>query len=112
MYRRVAYLCWIIAAGCVLPALAQETSIPADGSDPLARPTEVGIRFTPGMARAMAQQIAPGLFQHYGMDEEKLPEEYSRRDDSVERKAVDYIAGMTDNYALRMAEEVARGADF
>lgn len=59
-----------------------------------------------------AREVVRVLYEYFVENEEKLPEEYSRRDDSAERKAVDYIAGMTDNYALSMAEEVARGADF
>ena len=59
-----------------------------------------------------AREVISVLYEYFVENEEKLPEEYSRRDDSVERKAVDYIAGMTDNYALRMAEEVVRGLDF
>ena len=59
-----------------------------------------------------ARQVVCVLYEYFVKHEEKLPEEYSRRDDSAERKAVDYIAGMTDNYALRMVEEVARGSDF
>lgn len=58
-----------------------------------------------------AREVVRLLYHHLIEHEEKLPEEYSRRDDSVERKVVDYIAGMTDNYALRMAEEVTRGSE-
>ena len=58
-----------------------------------------------------AREVISVLYEYFVENEEKLPEEYSGRNDSAERKAVDYIAGMTDNYALRMAEEVARGAD-
>ena len=47
------------------------------------------------------------LYTYFSKHEEKLPEEYCLRDNTVERKVTDYIAGMTDNYALRMAEQVS-----
>lgn len=59
-----------------------------------------------------AREVVRVLFEHFIEHEEKLPGEYSRRDDSVERKVVDYIAGMTDNYALRLADELTRGGGF
>ena len=34
-----------------------------------------------------------------------MPVEQSLSSDEVERRVVDYIAGMTDQYALRIAEE-------
>lgn len=48
------------------------------------------------------------LYSYFLKHEEKLPKEYAFRDDTVERKVTDYIAGMTDQYALRMAKEIAR----
>jgi dGTPase len=54
-----------------------------------------------------ARKVVRFLFKHFLEYPEKLPEEYPLRGDSVERKVVDYIAGMTDNYALRLAEEVS-----
>jgi len=37
-----------------------------------------------------------------------LPPEYCAYSDDTEQRAVDYIAGMTDQYALRLAEEFER----
>jgi len=54
-----------------------------------------------------ARGVVRLLYQHFIAHEEKLPQEYAWRDDSVERRVVDYIAGMTDNYALRMAEGIS-----
>jgi dGTPase len=48
------------------------------------------------------------LYSYFLKHEEKLPKEYVLRNDTVERKVTDYIAGMTDQYALRMAKEIAR----
>jgi len=56
-----------------------------------------------------AREVVRVLYEYYVKHDEKLPEEYSKRGDSGQRKAVDYIAGMTDNYAERAAEEVAGG---
>lgn len=53
-----------------------------------------------------AREVVRLLYRHFIEHDEVLPKEYNLRDDSVERRVVDYIAGMTDNYALRMAEEV------
>lgn len=46
------------------------------------------------------------LYQHLIDHDTELPDEYNSRNESVTRRVVDYIAGMTDNYALRMADEL------
>ena len=51
-----------------------------------------------------ARQVLRFLYQYFTDNPDKLPDEYSSGDD-VERGVVDYIAGMTDNYALRLAGE-------
>lgn len=53
-----------------------------------------------------ARKVMHFLYAYFLEHEEELPREYAYRSDSVERKVVDYIAGMTDQYALRLAEEV------
>jgi len=47
------------------------------------------------------------LYHYFNKHEDRLPPEYSFHGDDVERKLVDYIAGMTDQYALRMVEELS-----
>src|SRR4030043_196940 len=47
------------------------------------------------------------LYSYFLKHEGKLPEEYALRDDTVERKVTDYIAGIKDHYALRTAKEIA-----
>ncbi|MBA7596301.1 Deoxyguanosinetriphosphate triphosphohydrolase-like protein [subsurface metagenome] len=62
-----------------------------------------------GVARGEAErarEVVRLLYGHFSEHEEKLPSEYAGRDDNLARKVVDYIAGMTDNYALRLAEEL------
>lgn len=56
-----------------------------------------------------ARGVVRVLYDYFVKHGDKLPVEYAKRDDSAQRKAVDYIAGMTDNYAERAAEEVAQG---
>ena len=52
-----------------------------------------------------ARAIIRLLYGHFHANREQIPPEYSRDDRSV----VDYIAGMTDQYALRMAEQIQPG---
>ena len=54
-----------------------------------------------------AREVIRSLYRYFGDHEDKLPPEYSVYSDEVERRVVDYIAGMTDQYALRMAEELS-----
>jgi len=51
-----------------------------------------------------AKHVVRFLYQYFIENSDKLPGEYASGDD-VKRGVVDYIAGMTDNYALRLAEE-------
>jgi len=52
-----------------------------------------------------ARQIIRLLYQYFVRNPDKLPEEYLSSNDE-ERGVVDYIAGMTDNYALRLSDEL------
>jgi len=53
-----------------------------------------------------AREVVRSLYSCFLEHEEKLPQEYRYRDDSIERKASDYISGMTDQYALQKAQEI------
>jgi dGTPase len=55
-----------------------------------------------------ARKVIRLLYSYLLKHKEKLPKEYALRDDTVEQKITDYIAGMTDQYALRMAKEISR----
>ena len=48
------------------------------------------------------------LYTYLKEHEDKLPPEYRAYSDDTERRVVDYITGMTDQYALRLAEEFER----
>ena len=52
-----------------------------------------------------ARQVIRFLYKYFVENPEKLPGEYANNND-VERNIIDYIAGMTDNYALRLASEL------
>jgi len=54
-----------------------------------------------------ARGVVRALYKYFNQHEDKLPAEYRFYSDEVERRVVDYIAGMTDQYALRMAEELS-----
>ncbi|MFC1962062.1 deoxyguanosinetriphosphate triphosphohydrolase [Chloroflexota bacterium] len=55
-----------------------------------------------------ARDVIRRLYAYFQRNPEGLPAEYRLVSNDVERRVVDYIAGMTDQYAFRMAEEVAQ----
>ena len=56
-----------------------------------------------------ARRIVRLLYQHYNENRDEIPPEYSLRSRSQDQAVVDYIAGMTDQYALRIAEKIQPG---
>ena len=56
---------------------------------------------------AKARGVIRRLYEYLKEHGDRLPPEYHHYSDEMERRVVDYIAGMTDQYALRMAEELA-----
>jgi dGTPase len=65
--------------------------------------------YTPSTGRADAEnarEVVRFLYAFFMKHEERLPAEYRRHADTTARGAVDYIAGMTDQYALRLAAEL------
>ena len=55
-----------------------------------------------------AQKVMRLLYSHFLEHEDRLPQEFASLPDNSERKVIDYIAGMTDQYALRLAEEISQ----
>lgn len=53
-----------------------------------------------------AKRVVRLLYQYFMLHEEKLPKESARSSESLDRRVVDHVAGMTDQYALRTAEEL------
>jgi dGTPase len=60
-----------------------------------------------GEDAAKAVEVIRLLYSYFLRHEDKIPREITALPDSKERKVVDYIAGMTDQYALRLAEEIS-----
>jgi len=54
-----------------------------------------------------AQKVLRLLYSHFLEHEDRLPREFASLPDNRERKVIDHIAGMTDRYALRLAEEIS-----
>ncbi len=61
-----------------------------------------------GVEVARAEEALRLLYAHFLQYEDGLPPELVSLPDDVGRKVVDYIAGMTDQFALRLAEEISR----
>jgi dGTPase len=55
-----------------------------------------------------AREVVRSLYKYFNEHEDKLPAEYRLHSDTTERWVVDYIAGMTDQYALRSAEDIRK----
>jgi dGTPase len=53
-----------------------------------------------------ARGVVRRLYKYFVSHEQRLPSEYLAIDDETERRVVDYIAGMTDGYAMRLAESL------
>ena len=56
-----------------------------------------------------AREVLHVLWERFVQHPEELPEDYRSRSDPPERKAADYIAGMTDQFALTTAEHILTG---
>jgi dGTPase len=54
-----------------------------------------------------ARQVVRSLYCHFMKHEEQLPVELGLSDDPLARRVVDYVAGMTDQYALRVADNLS-----
>jgi dGTPase len=46
------------------------------------------------------------LFHHFAGNPEGISPDWSLPDDPVERRAADYVSGMTDHFAIRLAREL------
>ncbi|MGB2695605.1 MAG: deoxyguanosinetriphosphate triphosphohydrolase [Dehalococcoidia bacterium] len=55
---------------------------------------------------ARARRVVEFLFEHYLAHPEAITTDFTRSDDPLARRVADYIAGMTDLFALRRAEEL------
>jgi dGTPase len=57
---------------------------------------------------ARAREVVRFLYQYYVKNASKMPPEYQRQADTIERRVTDYIAGMTDQYAINKARELKK----
>jgi len=48
------------------------------------------------------------IYTYFMQHPDKLPPEYNRKTDGIERRITDYIAGMTDSYAMLVAERLGK----
>jgi len=67
--------------------------------------------YTPSTGRADAadaREVIEFLYRFFNGHADKLPAEYRLHADTIERGTVDYIAGMTDGYALNLAQELQK----
>lgn len=55
---------------------------------------------------AMARGVVRKLYLYYNEHEGRLPPEYRFGSEEVARQVVDYVSGMTDTYALKLADEI------
>jgi dGTPase len=62
-----------------------------------------------GEEAVKAGEVLRLLYTHFLNHGERLPHEFASLPDNKERKVIDYIAGMTDQYALRLSEEISQG---
>jgi dGTPase len=53
-----------------------------------------------------ASEVVHSLFAYFSHHPQSLPEEYNLSSDTNERKITDYIAGMTDQFAVRLASQI------
>jgi dGTPase len=56
-----------------------------------------------------ARAVVGLLYRHFSLHPEDIPPEYHIREEPAPRMAIDYISGMTDHFALRMAERIQPG---
>ena len=56
-----------------------------------------------------AREIVRRLCGYYAENRDKIPEEYRPTGGSEYQSVVDYIAGMTDHYAIRVSEKIEPG---
>ncbi len=61
-----------------------------------------------GAESQQAEEVVRFLYRYFNEHDDKLPAEYRLYSDTTARRVVDYIAGMTDQYALRLAEELQK----
>ena len=62
-----------------------------------------------GVLGKTAEDIMSLLYSHFHANGNEIPKEYGQRSKSEDMAVVDYISGMTDHYAIRVAERIRPG---
>ncbi|MDD4874013.1 MAG: deoxyguanosinetriphosphate triphosphohydrolase [Dehalococcoidales bacterium] len=55
----------------------------------------------------MARKVVRSLYEYFSLHPDELPPEYIRYSDEIKIRVVDYIAGMTDQYAINLAKKLS-----
>ena len=61
---------------------------------------------TPPTQLETARRVVEGLYHYFHGNQTALPLEYRRETDPLSRRVVDYVAGMTDQFATNLARDV------
>ena len=56
-----------------------------------------------------ARRIIRFLYGYFGERHDEIPSEYGQRSRTRQEAVVDYVSGMTDLYAIRLAEKLSPG---
>ena len=62
-----------------------------------------------GVFGQAARRILRTLYRHFDSNRDRIPPEYGHRSGSENLIVVDFISGMTDHYAIRVAEQIEPG---
>ena len=62
-----------------------------------------------GVLGETSRAIVRLLYKHFDANRHEIPAEYARRSRSQDAAIIDYVSGMTDLYALRVAERIQPG---
>ena len=63
-----------------------------------------------GVEARLARRIIELIYHHFINHESEIPEEYRVSGIGVEKSVSDYIAGMTDHYAIRLSQKIEPGS--
>jgi|DewCreStandDraft_2_1066082.scaffolds.fasta_scaffold00216_29 dGTPase len=107
---------WAATGEGLTPEEAARTPPPPIGMDPTVLGALNTMRefmfervYTNPVAKAefiKAKDVIRRLYEHFCKHPELIPEKFFVHEDPIERVVVDYIAGMTDRYALHLYEEL------
>jgi dGTPase len=111
LVRDIIDCSWPVGGSANLPGPTIEMSQDVVGAANILRQFLFDKVYRPSLAgeeAVKAGQALHLLYFHFSKHEHRLPPEFADLPGDKERKVVDYIAGMTDQYALRLAEEISQ----